>query len=136
MLASRVHRKSDVYALNWFNSVLCQGNCNDTFTIRIYIGILYQLLDKLIGVRSNHGVEYFGGPASPRLFALWAKVFEKRAGVFIRVPYMQGRSTSYVNQGISFVMKLLSIILPHESSEHCKITIFNHHFSQWEQCKQ
>ena len=28
---------------------------------------------------------------------LWTKVFEKSAGVFIRAPYMQGQSPSYVN---------------------------------------
>ena len=61
---------------------------------------------------------------------LWAKVFEKRANVFMRVPYNQGRSPSYVNQGILFVMKFLAIILPHESSKHCKIEIFSNHFSQ------
>ena len=26
-------------------------------------------MTKVIGVQSNHGVEYFGGPASPRVFA-------------------------------------------------------------------
>ena len=55
----------------------------------------------MIGVQSNHGVEYFGGPASPRVFA--AKVFERRAGVFIRAPYMQGRIPSYANHGISLI---------------------------------
>ena len=79
----------------------------------------------MIGVQSNHGVEYFGGPASPRLFTVdnsqrakraVGKVFEKRAGVFIRVPYILGQNPSYVHQGILFVMKFLAIILPHESS--------------------
>ena len=93
----------------------------------------------MIGVQSNHGVEYFGGPASPRLFTVddsqrakraVGKVFEKRAGVFMRVPNMQGRSPSYVNQVILLVMKFLAIILPHESSVHYKIEIFSHHFTQ------
>ena len=29
----------------------------------------------MIGVRSNHGVEYFGGLASPRMFAVDGPVF-------------------------------------------------------------
>ena len=36
-------------------------------------------LVKVIGVQSNHGVEYFGGPASPRLFAVEGPQQAKRA---------------------------------------------------------
>ena len=41
--------------------------------------LTFKVPSKVIGVQSNHGVEYFGGPASPRLFAVEGTQRAKRA---------------------------------------------------------
>ena len=85
---------------------------------------------KLIGVQSNHGVEYFGGPASPHSFDPTYSLFIKgvctaKLQFFHNFSPLEQCALQNCN---------LFVILTHESSVYYKIEFFSLHFSPWEQC--